>query len=187
MPLHSGSSGCGHAEAPHPLLILQQGRVTEDVSVRRDPLGEGARVQTPAGPLPDKVPIGGSVLTNKAGAEGSSGDLTNNDASHLGGAHRGRGKPGGLEWRRSGWSGDGDDDWDIEVSRPPRQLWLKYDPLAATQNRDVYRVPAKHRGKSAINDLRRPNVEHVQAFKSGDDVGSMVGPPPPPRRGRRRQ
>ena len=72
-----------------------------------------------------------------------------------------------VENQVEGGGASGDDDWDVEVSQLPRHMRQKYDPLMATQNRYIYRVPTEHRGKSARSDFRRQNVERAQAIQSG--------------------
>ena len=108
------------------------------------------------GPLFTSAPV--SPLC--AGAEGSSGDLS---LPVTWGARHDI-----VENQVEGWGGDrADDDWDVEVAQMPRHLRKKYDPVAATQNRDIYRVPTEHRGKSARSDFRRQNVERAQAIQNG--------------------
>ncbi|XP_043245630.1 uncharacterized protein LOC122393535 [Amphibalanus amphitrite] len=116
---------------------------------------------------PDKAPIDRAVLAMKAGAEGTSGDLSmpvtwsaRNEA---------------VENQVEGWDNDGSDEWDVEVSQLPRHMRQKYDPKVATQNREIFRVPTEHRGKSARNEFRRQNVERAQAIQNGSEAGSVVG------------
>ncbi|XP_037082360.1 uncharacterized protein LOC119103015 [Pollicipes pollicipes] len=140
----------------------------KDVSIKKCPFNATHWVREPEfrhhlDRCPDKAPVDRHVLAQRAGSsDGSSGDLT------MPVTWAARNDP--VQNNVDGWGDQLDDDWDVEVSNLPRHMRTKYDPQTATENREIFRMPTEHRGKSARNKFRQENVSRARAIQSGSVV-----------------